>query len=276
MITDSVWADLDNDGFVELIMAGDWMPIQVFSYTKEDTFVNKTKTFGLDKTHGMWNVIKVVDMDKDGFLDIIGGNTGENFKWKASEKNPVKMYLDDFDKNTQLDQLIFYNYFGTNVPFASKDKLTQQLPFIKKKFLKYATFSKVNSIDNLTGKSEKSILETKYIYELRSMLYLNKGNYFTGQALPKEAQLSTIEDFYINDNQILFTGNYDGFVTELGTSDANAGGVLLFVNDGLKHEKNLELPKDFMGRKIIKLANHKYLILSNNGKSYIINSQNLN
>ena len=27
--------DLDNDGFAELILAGDWMPIRIFSYTKE-------------------------------------------------------------------------------------------------------------------------------------------------------------------------------------------------------------------------------------------------
>ena len=99
MITDSKWADLDNDGFAELILAGDWMPIRIFSYTKEGKFENKTKEFGLDKSNGMWNVIKIADLNKDGFLDIIGGNTGENFKWKASKKKPVKMYLDDFDEN---------------------------------------------------------------------------------------------------------------------------------------------------------------------------------
>ena len=68
----------------------------------------------------MWNVIEITDINKDGLLDIIAGNIGENFKWKASEEKPVKMYLDDFDKNKQLDQLIFYNFFGVNIPFASE------------------------------------------------------------------------------------------------------------------------------------------------------------
>jgi hypothetical protein len=275
MITDSKWTDLDNDGFVELILAGDWMPIRVFSYTKEGKFENKTKDFGLDKTNGMWNVIEIADLNKDGFLDIIGGNTGENFKWKASEENPVKMYLDDFDKNTQLNQLIFYNFFGTDVTFASKDKLTQQLPVLKKKFTNYEAFSKVNSITDLFDIDEKDILETKYIYELRSMLYVNNGNHFTGQALPKEAQISTIEDFYINNDEIMYTGNYKNFVTELGKIDGNPGGVLRFTNHTILAEKSLQLPKEFSGRKIIKLSKNNYLVLSNNGSSYIIDTKKL-
>lgn len=275
MITDSKWADLDKDGFVELILAGDWMPILIFSYTKEGNFKNKTKDFGLDKTNGMWNVIKIADLNKDGFLDIIGGNTGENFKWKASEEKPVKMYLDDFDKNTQLNQLIFYDYFGTDVTFASKDKLTQQLPILKKKFTSYTSFSKVNAITDLFDKNEKDILETKYIYELRSMFYLNSGSNFTGKALPKEAQISTIEDFYIDANEIIYTGNYNGFVTELGKSDGNPGGILHFTNNTIQKQKSLQLPKEFSGRKIVKLTKNNYLVLSNNGNSYIIDTQKL-
>jgi FG-GAP repeat. len=47
MVTDSQWADLDNDGAIELIIAGDWMPIRVFSYNNKGGFTNKTKDFGL-------------------------------------------------------------------------------------------------------------------------------------------------------------------------------------------------------------------------------------
>ena len=273
MVTDSQWADLENDGEIELIVAGDWMPITVFSYTKEGKFENKTKIMGLDKTNGMWNVIKITDINKDGFLDILGGNTGTNFKWKASQDNPVKMYLDDFDGNNKLDQIIFYNYFGTDVPFASKDKLVQQIPKLKKQFLKYATFSKVKSIEDLNLKDKKSILETKFIYELRSMLYLNDGSKFTQKALSKEAQLSTIEDIYINNDEIIYTGNFDGFVTELGQNKSNSGGILSFTDNDIYQKSALQLPTKFMGRKIVRLNDEDYLILSNNGKSYILNTK---
>ena len=273
MITDSQWVDLENDGQVELILAGDWMPITVISYTKEGTFENRTQKLGLDTTHGMWNVIKVGDINQDGILDIIGGNAGMNFKWKASEERPVKMYLDDFDGNTQLNQLIFYNYFGTDVPFASKDKLVGQIPSLKKQFLKYAAFAEVQSIRDLKLKDEKEILETKYIYELRSMCYLNNGTSFTPKPLPKEAQLSTVEDFYIGENEILYTGNYDGYITELGENLSNSGGVLQFANETISHQSSLQLPKGFLGRKIIQLNKQEYLVLSNHGKSYILKSK---
>ncbi len=274
MITSSEFVDIDNDGFVELIMAGDWMPITVLSYTTEGKFENKTTQFGLDKTNGMWNVIKVSDFNNDGKLDIIAGNTGLNFKWKASETAPVKIYLDDFDNNEQLDQLIFYNYFGKYVPFASKDKLVQQLPSLKKRFTNYSKFSNVEKLEDLTEKPASEILETKYIYELRSMIYVNNGTIFTPKQLPKEAQLSTIEDVLIANNEILFTGNYYGFVTELGECSSNSGGVItLSENNMLNNVKSLNLPKDFSGRKIVKLKENTFLIVSNNGKSIIVNSE---
>jgi hypothetical protein len=250
------------------------MPIMVFTYNSEGKFVNKTQEFGLDKTNGMWNVIQISDLNNDGLLDIVAGNTGLNFKWKASIEKPVKMYLDDFDKNEQLDQLIFYDFFGTYVPFASKDKLVQQMPSLKKKFLNYDTFSKVTTVSDLTQKKESEIMETKYIYELRSMIYFDNGTSFTSSPLPKQAQLSTIEDVLIEKNKIIYTGNYYGFVTELGESSSNSGGVLTtFENNIYSKSYPLNLPKDFSGRKIVKLKNDNFLIISNNGKSFSINPE---
>lgn len=274
MITDSKWVDLENDGNIELVIVGDWMPITILSYNGSDKFENKTQQFGLDKTNGMWNVIKIADVNNDGLLDILAGNTGLNFKWKSTEEKPVKLYLDDFDGNKRLDQLIFYDYFGKYVPFASKDKLVGQMPSLKKKFVDYKSFSSVETVVDLTDKKESDILETKYLYELRSMAYINNGKTFTPYPLSKEAQLSTIEDFYIDENDIIYTGNYNSFVTELGESSSNSGGILTkFAESTFKNIADLKLPKDFIGRKIIKLKQNTYLILSNNGKSYIVNSK---
>ena len=270
MITDSKWADLENDGQTELILVGDWMPIRIFTYTLENNFVDKTKAFGLDKTNGMWNVVHVTDLNNDGKLDILAGNTGLNFKWKASIDKPVKMYLDDFDNNETLDQLIFYDYFGTYVPFASKDKLMQQIPMLKKNFTTYEAFANVQDVLDLVDKKE--ILETKYIYELRNMVYFNKGNAFEQRALPNEAQFSTIEDFYVDGKEIFYTGNTNSYVSELGRSTSNSGGALKYSeNDNFNSVRTLNLPKHFSGRKILKLKDGKFLVIGNNDKSYIVN-----
>ena len=275
LVTDSYWEDINNDELIDLIIVGDWMPITIMINKGDGTFSNETSKFGLKSSQGMWNTIAVIDIDNNGYKDIIAGNAGLNFKLKASKERPVKLYLDDFDKNGQLDPVIFYDFFGKYVPFASKDKLVEQIPYIKKKFLSYKKFSSVENIKDLTGKSENEIMETKEIYELRSMVYLNNGNSFTGKPLPMEAQLSTIQDFYVEENDgnphIIFVGNYNGYVNELGNTMANSGGILSsFKNGKFQKVNQLNIPKHINARKICKIAENKYIIITNNDKTYII------
>lgn len=276
MVTDSQWVDINNDGKLDLIIVGDWMPVTIMINNGEGTFTNLTKKFGLENTQGMWNTVTIADIDKNGQKDIIVGNAGLNFKWKASVDRPVKLYLDDFDGNTQLDPIIYYDFFGSYVPFASKDKLIGQMPYLKKKFLNYTTFSTLKDIQDLTGKPEKDILELKYINELRSMVYLNMGENFKGIPLPIEAQMSSIEDILIekyddDHTELIFVGNYNDYVTELGSNNAFSGGIINISKNGdFGDVKQLSLPKHLNSRKITKLHNKKYLVLSNNDKSYII------
>ncbi|GGW33843.1 VCBS repeat-containing protein [Arenibacter certesii] len=275
MNTDSQWADLNNDGHLDLIMIGDWMPITVLINNGDSSFTNRTEELGLHNTTGMWNTILVADLDGNGYLDIIAGNAGLNFKWKASQEHPVKLYIDDYDGNEQSDPIIFYDFFGHPVPFASKDHLMRQLPMLQKKFLSYSDFSQIKNIEDLTGKKESDILEIKHIKELRSMIYMNSGNGFTGSPLPKEAQMSTIEGFHLEEElaspTLFFVGNYKGYVNELGNSLANSGGVLTnFNNETYTSYKNLSLPKGLSVRRIEKIGDNKYLLISNNAKAYTL------
>jgi len=262
MVTDSKWADVNNDDEIDLVVVGDWMPITVFLK-------------GLDQTSGLWNSIEVADIDGNGQNDLIAGNAGLNIKFKASVEKPVSLYLDDFDGNGSLDPIIFYDFFGNDVPFASKDKLTAQMPSLKKKFLDYEVFSKISSIQDLTSKKTEDILEIKKITELRSMAFMNSNNTFEAIPLPKEAQMSSIEDIHVKiDNgqaELFFVGNYLDYTNELGQSDANSGGVLTYAKDEkFKFKDYLPLPAGLNSRKIISLGENKFLVVSNNDKSYLI------
>jgi len=272
MVTDSEWVDINNDELLDLVIVGDWMPITILINQGDSRFLNETKKFGLENTAGMWNTLQVVDIDKNGQVDILAGNAGLNFKMKASAERPIKLHLDDFDENGQPDPIIFYDFFGNYVPFASKDKLVDQLPSLKKKFLSYTDFSKVSTIEDLTGKKESEILEIRKIEELRSMAYLNLGPETKAIPLPKEAQMSTIEDFEITeDNIIVFIGNFLDYATELGQSSGNSGGRLSFgKKNNLKILGSLSLPHTLNTRKIIELSSGKFLVVSNNDKSFII------
>lgn len=272
MVTDSEWADLNNDGLLDLVIVGDWMPVTILINQGDSKFLNETKSLGLENTNGMWNTVAVTDIDANGQPDLVVGNAGLNFKIKASTEKPMKLYIDDFDENGQPDPIIFYDYFGNDVPFASKDKLTDQLPYLKKKFLSYSNFSKIKGIEDLTGKKESEILETRKIKELRSMAYLNPGANIQAVPLPKEAQMSTIEDFEITDNgTLVYVGNYLNYTNELGKSNSNSGGVLRVNNQKeIVAQERLPLPKNLNARRIVYLNNNQFLVLANDDRSFVI------
>lgn len=272
MVTDSEWADMNNDGLLDLVIVGDWMPITVLINQGNSQFLNETKNLGLSHTSGMWNTVKVTDIDNNGQADLLVGNAGLNFKIKASVDSPMHLFIDDFDDNGQPDPIIFYDFFGNEVPFAAKDKLTHQLPYLKKKFLSYADFSKIKGIEDLTGKKESEILETRKVEELRSMAYLNPGDRLEAIPLPKRAQMSTIEDFEITaSGTILYVGNFLDYTVELGQSNSNSGGTLRITPEKeIVSGASLNLPKALNSRRIVRLNDNRFLVVANDDRSFVI------
>lgn len=274
MITDSAWGDLNGDGFLDLVLVGDFMPVTVLLNKKGNGFENQTQQLGLEHTTGLWNVVQLKDLNADGKLDIIAGNAGLNLKLKASITQPVSLFLEDFDKNEQLDPIVFYYFEGAQIPFHSKNMLSAQMPMLKKRFTSYESFSKVRNIKDLIGPKPPN-METKTIKELRSMVYLN-GNTFKGEPLPLAAQMSSIEDLYIRTlngkNTLYYLGNYKGFVTALGVNTANPGGVLSNFN-GKTFTKNtpLPLPAFAEGRAIGSINKDQLLLLFNNHQAFTLN-----
>src|SRR5690606_14268538 len=98
-------ADVTNDGKKDLMMAGEWMPLRVFINDGE-TLTEKSSAFGLDATCGWWTCLKEVDLNNDGFPEILAGNSGENSFFKPTQKHPVYLTAKDFDKNESVDPII--------------------------------------------------------------------------------------------------------------------------------------------------------------------------
>jgi len=274
MVTDAKWGNIDMDPELELIVVGDWTPIIVIDENEDGKFV-ASKLKGGENYYGLWNTIELADLNDDGKSDILVGNTGKNFKWQPTIESPVYLYVDDFDENEQSDPIIFYDFFGTYRPFNTKDDLGSQMPMIKKRFNKYKDFSKVETIENLTGKKEKNILEIKKLTELKSMLFINKGEDFDPIPLPFEAQWSSIQDFFWNKEteEIFYIGNSEEFVTELGAQSANPGGIIEFDNQVI-HKEFLPLPISLNLRRVVKLNNDNMLLIANNDYMYILKRTN--
>lgn len=232
MITSAVWSDIDGDKKVDLIVAGDYMPIKVF-VNKAGTFADVTQTAGLDKTNGWWSKIVTEDIDNDGDLDIIAANHGTNSRFRAAQDKPVSMYVNDFDRNGTIEHITCTYHGEKSYPMVLRHDLITQIPALKKKFLKYDSY-KDQTIDQVFTPEEMKGAIRLDAYELSSGVFLNSGKgSFTFQSLPVEAQFSRmyailVEDFDNNGTKdILMAGNLYRTKPEVGRYDASYGALIL-------------------------------------------------
>src|SRR5690606_12153515 len=133
--TSSVWCDIDGDGDADLVVAAEWSPISIFINEGGKLSLLTNEESGLQQTNGWWTSIAAVDVDGDGDVDLVAGNLGTNSRLRASREEPVRMFVGDFDKNDSTDQILTHYIDGTQYPFHTRDELTRQLPYLKKRFL---------------------------------------------------------------------------------------------------------------------------------------------
>src|SRR5687768_520767 len=154
MVTDGAWFDYDKDGDDDLVIAGEYMPVKVFS-NEGNKLKEVTAAVGLSKSNGWWNRLAIVDLDGDGYEDIIGCNHGLNSRFKASESKPLQMYVGDFDSNGSVEQIICTYNGEKSYPMVLKHDLVSVIPSLKKKYLKYESY-KGQTVEDIFTKEQLS------------------------------------------------------------------------------------------------------------------------
>jgi enediyne biosynthesis protein E4 len=231
MIRSAAFADLDNDGWPDLVVAGEWMPVKVFMNRKGKFVLQHNEE--MDKLTGWWQRIMLTDVDGDGKVDIVAGNYGWNSKLKPTVDNPVKLYLSDIDKNGTIDPILTYSINQKDYTFLGKDELEKQLPYLKSKYPHYHDFAG-KSVDQLFGDS----LNDKHweVTSFTSGVFYNKGNgNFKFKALPANMQVSPLFGFAVLTGPVkglLGGGNFYGVLPYEGRYDADYGDVLLVDKSG--------------------------------------------
>ncbi|MEP7195609.1 MAG: VCBS repeat-containing protein [Saprospiraceae bacterium] len=226
MITDAQFADLDLDKKDELIVCGEFMPITIFKI-KDKKFINASSTFGLDQTKGLWYSIKVVDLNKDNYPEIIGGNLGLNTSLNASDSKPLMLYYKDFDKNGSLDAVLCKYNGDKSYPVLYRDRVLDQMVFLKKKFTRYEQYANT-TIKELFNEEQSKDMKVLSATTLSSLILINQsGKSFQIQNLPIECQFSPLQsilDIDFNHDGILDLvtgGNFYGTDAQYGRYDAS-------------------------------------------------------
>lgn len=273
MITSAIWTDVDGDKKKDLVTVSEWGTPTIYKNSGRRL---SNFSSSLDSLHGWWNVIETADLDNDGDQDFIIGNQGSNTAYKTSETNPMKMWINDFDSNGTIEQIITRDFNGRDYPIHMKKELTGQLVSLKKQNLKASEYAK-RSIDELFPKEifEKSIVKKVTIAE--SIVAINEGGgKFTIKKLPSTVQLScvcgiTCTDVNNDGNlDIIMGGNNFEFKPQYSRLDANYGSVL--INDGnLGFSWQEYNDSGFFIKNEIK---HIKQFKDKNGKSYIITAIN--
>lgn len=267
MITAAQWADIDGNGYPDLVVAGNWMGIRIFK--------NSGSKFTEDKQladfKGWWGSLQIADVNGDGKPDIIGGNLGLNSKFHASAKEPMSIYIKDFDKNGT-KECVTSMYRSDSIPyvFHMRPDLVGQMPILKKKYLKYTDYAG-KPFKEVFSDTELEGAETHEINYLASAVFINNGGKFQVKQLPYNAQLSTVNTILCQDldvtgiPSIILAGNFYGLKPEVGRLDASHGQIYKYKNGDFTYISPAQSGMDLTGQVMSSL-----MIKNAKGQSYFL------
>jgi enediyne biosynthesis protein E4 len=239
LVCDALWTDYDHDGWQDLLLAGEFMPL-TFLKNEKGKF-KPAQTQGLNEAKGCWTSLAGADFDGDGDTDYIAGNLGQNHLFKATEKQPLRIYAADFDSNGGLDAVpavYFSNEKGQaqEFPYHMRLDLDRQIITTKRFYLYHHEYAKTGMQDYLANFKNVKPLVLSATY-LSSAYLENQGDgKFALHELPLQAQFAPLNGMAVADwnadghLDVLAVGN--DFGTEVTTGRLDACNGLLLLGNG--------------------------------------------
>ena len=230
MVTDAVWEDINQDNKPDLIVSQDWGNVSILYNNGKQLAPFKTN---LEAYNGWWHTVNAEDLDKDGDIDFILGNSGSNIHYTPEDNEPLKMWINDFDNNGTFEQILTQHKNGKDYPIHQKKELTAQLVSLKKQNLKASDYA-VRSIDELFSNELLNSSIVKEVNTIETVIAINQGEgQFEIKALPNRVQFSCVCDIECTDVNndgnldLMMGGNNYEYKPQFSRIDASYGHLLL-------------------------------------------------
>lgn len=140
LVSGAVWSDTDADGWLDLMIAQEWGPVQCYQNDR-GRLVDRTREAGLESRLGWWNGIAARDFDGDGDIDFGVSNAGLNTPYPVSNVSPAVLLFGQFGEEA-IPQILEAEWeSGQLFPRRDRFTLAAVFPFLQERTPTFQSFA---------------------------------------------------------------------------------------------------------------------------------------
>jgi hypothetical protein len=233
MVTAALWSDVDDDGWVDLLVAYDWGQVACYRNVDGKKLEDVTERLGFAAAGtGWWRSLAAADFNGDGRLDYAVGNTGLNTRYRASANEPAILYANVRPEGREAKIVEVQAEGGTWHPLRPRDTLARAIPALGRRFPTAESFARA-SLDEIFPPAILAAAEKYAVTELRNGVFLSQPDgTFRFTPLPHFAQIAPGHGMEAGDfdgdgcADLLLIGNSYAPIPETGRFDGGLGWLL--------------------------------------------------